>query len=90
MTKSEFIKFLIEKEEVRGLMMPCWVRTYTNSDDHWKLNKPAVDWLEDDMNLSTEGLVKITYNKSLYDNDSAKVFETTYEDFCKNYDKTCR
>jgi len=33
-------------------------------------------------------VVIISYNKSLYDNDSAKEFRTTYEDFVKNYDKT--
>lgn len=69
-------------------MLGCWCKVATNSDDFWSLYKPGVDWLEDDMNLSVDGVVKITFNKSLCGKDTSKIFETTYEDFVANYDKT--
>jgi|JFJP01.1.fsa_nt_gi hypothetical protein len=87
MNKSDFILFLIKMSSEN---INCWRKTYENSDDYWHLYKPFVDWLEDDMDLTKDGVVKITYNKSLYDNESAKIFETTYDDFVKNYNKTIR
>ena len=86
MIKSEFIDFLENQEKST---MTCWCKIYTNSDDYWKLYKPAVDCVEDDMDLTTEGIVKITYNKQLYTN-TFETFETTYDDFVKNYSKTIR
>jgi hypothetical protein len=87
MTKQEFITFLKDTAKEKEHIIH-WKRIYDNSDDFWKLYKPFMDWLEDDMDLSKEDVVIISYNKSLYDNDSAKEFRTTYEDFVKNYDKT--
>jgi len=87
MTKQELIDFLKEEESKRS-GITHWSRVYTNSDDYWNLTKPGVDWLEDDMDISKEGVVKITYNKSLYGQDDSKVFESTYDDFKANYNKT--
>ena len=87
MTKSEFITFLIEKEQERGLNLSHWRKTYDNSDNFWHLYRPFLDWVEDEMCLYHENCVQITYEQSLYGNDSKK-YETTYEDFVKNYDKT--
>lgn len=87
MTKQEFISFLKDKAKEREYITH-WKQMASNSDDFWELFKPCVDWLEDDMDLREEGVVLITYNKSLYDNESAKEFRTTYEDFVENYDKT--
>lgn len=85
MNKEEFIVFLKEKAK-ENEFLPHWVKTHSNSDDYWRLYKPFMDWLEDDMDLTKEDVVKITFNKSLYDNTS-EVFETTYDDFIKNYEK---
>jgi hypothetical protein len=85
MNKAEFVEFLNEMTTVN---LNYWRKISTDSDDHWQLYKPFVDWFEDDMDLSVEGIVRITYNKSLYENESAKIFETTYDDFAKNYGDT--
>lgn len=87
MEKHEFIEFLINKSKERDLISSHWVQTYTNSTKYWTLFKPFVDWLADDLELTEDGQVKITYDKSLYGNTS-KIFQTSYEDFVKNYDKT--
>ena len=87
MTKSEFISFLTEKQEERGINLPHWRKTYDNHDDWWHLYKPFVDWAEDEMLLRFEGCVIVTTNISLYGNDRIKT-EYTYEDFIKNYDKS--
>jgi hypothetical protein len=87
MTKQEFILFLKDKAQEREYLNH-WKQMASNSDDFWMLYKPFVDWVEDDMDLREEGVVIITYNKSLYENERAKEFRTTYEDFVKNYDKT--
>jgi len=89
MNKEEFIEFLKTKQEEASGLNPSWCKIATNSDDYWKLNKPAVDWLEDDMDLSEDGIVKITYAKSLY-GGKPKTFETSYDDFKDNYEKTIR
>jgi hypothetical protein len=89
MNKSEFITFM-KHEELKRPYMPHWGKVASNSDDYWKLIRPAVDWLEDDMDLTTDYVVKITYNKSLYSNESAKVAELSYEEFVENYDRTLR
>jgi hypothetical protein len=87
MTKSEFITFLKEKQEERGIELSHWRQTSSNNDDWWHLYKPFVDWLEDDMCLFLKDVVRIRYNKTLYGN-TTKQYDTTYEDFVKNYDKT--
>jgi len=87
MNKQKFVDFLNKKAEERQYMTH-WKKVYSNSDDFYQLHKPAVDWLEDSMDLRVEGVVKISYNQSLYDNESTKIFETTYDDFVTNYDKT--
>ena len=87
MTKEEFISFLKEKAEHHGIGCTHWKQTYENTEDFWHLYKPFVDWVEDTMNLTEDGVVLITYNQSLYENIS-KEFRTTYEDFIQNYNKT--
>ena len=87
MNKSEFIIFL-KQEESKRRFMPHWGKVATNSDDYWKLIRPAVDWLEDDMDLTVENVVKITYDKSLYSHEEPKVAELSYEEFADNYVKT--
>ena len=86
MTKQEFISFLKDKAKEREYQSH-WHNPYGNSDDFWELYKPAVDWFEDDMDLREEGVVIITYNKSLYDNNPSKEFRTTYDNFVKEYDR---
>ena len=87
MTKQEFISFLRAQAKARE-HLNHWKQMASNSDDYWELYKPAVDGLEDDMDLREEGVVIVTYNKSLYDNNSAKEFRTTYDDFAKHYNDT--
>lgn len=84
MEKQEFIDFLIKQEND---YITCWKRVAVNSNDYWNLHKPFVDSLEDDMDLTGDNIVRIRYNKCLSDNESMKIFETTYEDFIENYKK---
>jgi hypothetical protein len=88
MNKEEFIAFLKEKENELEFQTH-WAKVAINSDDYWHLYKPAVDWLEDYMDLTKDNIVQITYNQSLY-NDTSKIFETTYDDFVENYHKTIK
>lgn len=88
MNKQEFISFLVDKNiERKGLT--SWVQTFDNSYDYWTLYKPAVDWLADDMDLIKDDIVKITYDKQLYDN-TVRVLEMTYEEFIENYNETLK
>jgi len=85
MSKQEFIDFLTQKANERK-HQTHWAKIYTNSDDHWELYVPCVDWFADSIDLTVEGFVKVEYDKSMFDN--TKIFQTTYEDFMTNYDKT--
>lgn len=86
MNKIEFIEFLTKQASIRE-HLPHWRKTALNTDDYWDLYRPAVDWLPDDMDLTNEDIVKITYNKGLYSNTSDE-FITTYDDFATNYFNT--
>lgn len=83
MTKSEFIEFL-EKKAIEREHISHWQRASSNSDDFWNLYRPFVDWMEDEMDLRVDDVVKISWDRSFY-YDSEKVFETTYEGFAQNY-----
>lgn len=87
MIKEEFIEFLKTESEKRGFGNK-WAQLLTSSDDFWRKFIPGVDRLEDDMDLSQDGKVIIKYNKSLYSKDKEKIFETTYEDFVQNYQRS--
>ena len=90
MNKEEFTDFLKRKAEERS-GSTHWAKTATNTDDYWHLYKPGVDWLEDDMDLKEDGVVKIMYDKTLgIGDDTSQEFKTTYDDFVSNYDKTVR
>ena len=86
MTKEEFIKIL-EQKESESNFTPHFGRAYTNSDDYWNWYMPGVDCLEDDIDLSVDGQVKFTYNKSLYDNESSKQMICSYEEFMEKFFK---
>lgn len=84
MTKKEFIDFLNEKASSSTGSVSHFVKMFSNSDDYWNWYRPGVDWLEDDINLSTEGKVVFTYDKSLGDDTSIEE-EYTYEDFIEKF-----
>lgn len=85
MTKLEFIEFLKTKQKQLG-HTTHWEPTYNNSDEHWSLFRPSVDWLEDTINLSTEGVIKVSYGETFY--DDPKIIDMSYEEFIENYDKS--
>lgn len=89
MTKEDFIKFL-ETKATEAVFSSHFARTYTNSDDYWKWYIPAVDCLEDDIDLSVDNQVKFTYNKSLYDNESSIEEFFEYEEFIEKFYNTKR
>jgi hypothetical protein len=82
MSKEEFIKFLSDYEK-DNLYSDHWGHVYSNNFDHWKFIRPSCDSLEDYIDLSCEGKVKLTYNQSLYDNSSERKTNFTYEGFLK-------
>lgn len=87
MTKSEFITFLKEKAlRAENTLIAHWRPSFEGIDEHWTLYRPALDWMEDLMDLSTEGIVRITFNESFY--DDPKMIEMTYEEFVTNYSKS--
>ena len=90
MNKKEFIEFLNEKCKLNDNGWH-WERTYSNSDDDWSYRKQSVDCVEDDMDLATEGMVKITYGKDLYAPLFGKPFSKnitmTYDEFVESYKK---
>jgi hypothetical protein len=86
MTKAEFISFLKIKAEEAGLFVSHWKQTYVNSEEYWKLYRPCVDWMEDKMDLTIDGVVTITFNESFY--DDPKSIDMTYEEFAENYSKS--
>ena len=81
MNKEEFVAYLNKYHEEHKYQ-PHWVKTASNSDDYWRYYNPGVDWLEDDIKLKNNKVI-LTYNKSLYDNNSAKKLEFSYEEFLK-------
>lgn len=83
MTRQELIDFLSKKEKDSGGLVQCWKRTFANSDDYWYLFKPAVDWFEDDIEL-TENKVILTYDKDLLDDKRCNVDEYSFEEFAGN------
>ena len=83
MTKQDFIN-LLEVEREESCSTSCFKRSYANSDDYWDWEVPFVDGLQPDINLSEDGIVIFTYNKSLYGDDSIKE-NHTYKEFLDNY-----
>ena len=85
MDKQEFIELLKQKESERKYLNH-W-KCVSDSGEYWRLEKPGVDWLSDDLQLKKDGIVTVNYNKVIYDNTPNDVFEITYDDFAENYDK---
>ena len=88
MNKQEFIEFLKQKES-ESKYLNHW-KCVSDSGEHWILEKPGVDWLSDDLQLKKDGIVTVNYNKVLFGNEPNDVFETTYDDFAENYNKTVK
>lgn len=87
MTKQEFITFLKVKAEEAGLFNTRWKRTYLNNEDYWSLCHPTLDWLEDQMDLREDGIVKITYFEGgLY--GTPKTITMSYIDFVADHSKS--
>lgn len=86
MTKAEFISFLKEKVEEAGLFNSHWKPIYGNSEEYWELYHPTLDWMEDRMDLTEDGIVTITYFESIY--DDPKSIEMTYEEFIADHSKS--
>lgn len=84
MTKIEFINFL--KEKAQNTLISHWKQSFEDIDEHWRLYRPSVDWMEDQMDLSTDGVVRITFSESFY--DDPKSIDMTYEEFVENYSKS--
>lgn len=84
MNKQDFIK-LLEVEQDKSCFTSCFKRSYLNSDDFWGWDVPFVDGLQPDINLSEDGIVILTCNKSLYDDDESVVKRYTYDEFIENY-----
>lgn len=85
MTKIEFIGFLKSKE-IELQHVSHWKQSFEGTDEHWTLYRPSVDWLEDRMDLSKEGIVKIIYSEAFY--DDPKYLEMSYEEFIEDYSKS--
>lgn len=86
MTKQEFITFLKVKVEEAGLFGSRWKQSYTNSEEYWTLCHPTLDWMEDKMDLTEDGVVTITYFESIY--DDPKSIDMTYEEFIADHSKS--
>lgn len=86
MTKEDFITFLKIKAEEAGLFATRWKRTYLNNEDYWSLCHPTLDWVEDQMDLTEDGVVKITHFESLY--DDPKTITMSYIDFVADHSKS--
>lgn len=93
MNKKEFIEFLNEKCKLNEWGWH-WERTFMNSDHNWSLRKSGVDCVEDDIDLSVDGVVKVTYSKDLYGplfgKPYSKTDTMTYDEFVEIHDKTLR
>lgn len=86
MTKQDFITFLKLKAEEAGLFASYWKKSFTNSEDYWTLCHPTLDWMEDQMDLSEDGVVEIKYFESIY--DDPKMIRMTYMDFIADHSKS--
>lgn len=85
MDRLEFIGFLKAKE-IELNNTSHWQQSFKETENHWTLYRPSVDWLEDTMELTIEGMVKINYSESFY--DDPKFIEMTYKEFVENYSKS--
>lgn len=85
MNKIEFIGFLKSKE-IELQHVTHWQQSFEGVDEHWTLYRPSVDWLEDRMDLSQEGIVKIIYSEAFYDDPNS--IEMTYDEFVEDYYKS--
>lgn len=83
MTKEDFITFLKLKAEEAGLHKTRWKRTYLDCEDYWTLCHPALNWMEDKMDLTEDGVVKITYSERIY--DDPKSISMSYLDFVADH-----
>lgn len=83
MTKEEFIVFLKTKAEEAGEYNTHWKKT---GEEYWTLFHPTLDWMEDEMDLTEDGVVKITYFESVY--DDPKSIKMTYKDFVADHSKS--
>jgi hypothetical protein len=86
MTKQDFIAFLKVKAEEAGLHGTRWKRRFLNNEDYWTLVHPTLDWMEDQMDLTEDGEVKITYFESIY--DDPKSITMSYIDFVADHSKS--
>lgn len=83
MTKEDFINFL-EKELIERKNIPHFSKTYTNSEDYWDWNVPAVDGLQPDIRLVGENVI-LTTNKTLCENEEPTIEEFTFDGFIEIY-----
>lgn len=82
MSKEELIKVLKEHASRASIFGGRFVCIYTNDENHWKYERPAVDALEPSIDLSKDGIVLYSSNVGFGIN---KVEEISYEDFITKY-----
>ena len=85
MNKIEFIKILKEHASNASIFGGRFRTIYTNNEDHWVYERPAVDALEPSIDLSTEGFVLYSPNLVFGESQTEKI---SYEDFITKYNLT--
>ncbi len=59
MTKQDCIDFLEREEASRSEALLDYWKCCSDDKSEWKLHRPAVDWVEDELKILEDGTVKI-------------------------------
>lgn len=82
MEKKEFIELLNNFEKKTKLFDNRFSKKYDNSDDYWVYNRPAIDCIEPEINLTKEYIVEFI---QLDFNNTNTIIEYTYDEFITKY-----